>query len=443
MSDARSIAAVTATLRLLLGQPVRTLIGGIDDLVVTTQPLDLARKGSERKPAQINLFLYQSVVSAAWRNMDMPRQVRPGETGLPALALNLHYLVTAYGRDDNDNLDEGASALVIGGAMSVLHDHPVLGRKEIEDALKASNLEAQFERIRITPLALTIDEMSKLWSACHTPYRFSAAYECTVVLIDSNRQGSAALPVLRRGQQDRGAAVVTGSGPSLREIVPPLHQPAARLGETVLLLGDGLRAGETKIRFSSLIPPLPELPPLPKPLPPPLVELAPGAADAQGAVGVLLPALADDEDALERWAPGSYTVSAIARPAGMPALQSDKLLRFALAPQVTLTPNSTTAANVNPGDVLTLTCRPRVRANQDVLIVFGDRPPLPYKTLDNPDPLSPTYKQTPTTLTFTVPAVPPGLYLVRLRVDGIDSIPVILDGAAPVPLFDPAQQVNI
>jgi hypothetical protein len=100
--------------------------------------------------AQLNLFLYQTVVNAAWRNLDMPRQVRPGEVA--PLALNLHYLVTAYGRGETDN--DGTSHRVLSGAMSVLHDHPVLGQSEIAASLPNNDLAEQFERLRITPLQL-------------------------------------------------------------------------------------------------------------------------------------------------------------------------------------------------------------------------------------------------------------------------------------------------
>ena len=47
--------------------------------------LDKARNGNNTAN-QLNLFLYQTMVNAAWRNMDMPRQVKPGETGQPPLA---------------------------------------------------------------------------------------------------------------------------------------------------------------------------------------------------------------------------------------------------------------------------------------------------------------------------------------------------------------------
>lgn len=438
MSNARALSAVTATLRHLLTSRVGALLS-LPALSVTTQPPDLTRKDQE-KPPQINLFLYQSVINAAWRNMDMPRQVRPGEQSPPALALNLHYLVTAYGDKDNDNLDASASHLLIGAAMSVLHDHPLLGREEINTALAASGLAEQVERIRITPIQLSLDELSKLWTTFQAPYRFSAAYECSVVLIDSNRSGAAALPVLRRGAQDQGVDAVTGGGPVLRALLPARGQGAGRLGEEIALTGEALGGADTRLRFTSLMAPPPRLSGDPAPLPPPLVELA-LVADG-GPLRVLLPELADDPNAWEDWAPGSYTVAAIARQAGQPARSGGAAVPFALAPKVVLSPNSSTVPNVSPGDLLTLSCTPRLRRHQSVQVVFDQRPFAP-QLIVYPDPLAPNYLQSPTTITFAMPASDPGLHLLRLRVDGIDSIPVILAGDPPLPLFDPAQQVNL
>ena len=73
MSDARAIAATTATLRTLLLRGVPLLDPTLSDLEVTAQPLDLARRGVTS--AQLNLFLYETVVNGAWRNMDVPYQV--------------------------------------------------------------------------------------------------------------------------------------------------------------------------------------------------------------------------------------------------------------------------------------------------------------------------------------------------------------------------------
>jgi hypothetical protein len=42
-----------------------------------------------------------------------------------------------------------------------------------------------------------------------------------------------------------------------------------------------------------------------------------------------------------------------------------------------------------------------------------------------------------------VPAVDAGVYTVRLRVDGVDSLPVTFAGGSQVPQFDPEQQVRV
>ena len=75
MSSTLAIAAATATLRNLLLTEVTLLDASLADLEVTTQPLDLARKGVSN--AQLNLFLYQTVLNGAWRNQPMPGRVRP------------------------------------------------------------------------------------------------------------------------------------------------------------------------------------------------------------------------------------------------------------------------------------------------------------------------------------------------------------------------------
>ena len=148
MSDSLSIAAVTSTLRALLASGVRNVLTNQDG--VTTRPLDRARTGGSNLK-QLNLYLYQTAVNAALRNQDFPSRTKPGETGHPPLALDLHYLVTAYGEGDEDLKGDGHQLL--GQAMLTLHDHAVLSREEIKNAQPQSNLHEQIERIRITPTA--------------------------------------------------------------------------------------------------------------------------------------------------------------------------------------------------------------------------------------------------------------------------------------------------
>lgn len=418
MSNALAISATTAALRNLLLTGVPVLDGDLADLEVTTQPPDVARKNVSK--AQLNLFLYQTVINGAWRNLDMPRQVRPGETGFPPLALNLHYLITAYGRGENDN--DALSHRVFGSAMSVLHDHPLLDPTELTVALPASDVAQQFERIRITPLAMSIDDISKLWTAFQSQYRLSTAYEVTVVLIDSQQPTRSAAPVLRRGEADRGVTAVAGGAPALAEIRFPRSQPAARLGDDITLLGSQLATADTAARFTSLR--------LADP-----IELTPTAGSQPGEIGLHLPSTAEDADVLNRWAPGFYTLGLVVRRPAIPPLTSNELA-FALAPQITVAP-----IHASTGTTLTVTCAPRIvwgaGVRQRVLLLFGDQQVEP-KTVSTPaDPSQPT------TLEIVVPDVEPGTYLVRLRVDGVDSIPVILTGSPPLPTFDPAQQVIV
>ena len=136
MSNSLAIAATTASVRNLLLRLIPMRDAELADLEVTTQPPDIARKGITK--SQANLFLYQTVVNGAWRNMDMPRQVRPGETGAPPLALNLHYLITTFGRGEADN--DVISHRVLGGAMSVLHDHMLLSPDDIRMAVADNDL---------------------------------------------------------------------------------------------------------------------------------------------------------------------------------------------------------------------------------------------------------------------------------------------------------------
>src|SRR5215203_4919992 len=177
--SALAIAATTATLRGVLDR-------AIDGVNVTVRPLDTARENTAGD--QVNLFLYQTLPDAAWRNRDIPGRVHPGETAQPPLPLTLYYLITTYGNEDSDL----RSHLLLGQAMSVLHDYPLLGADEIKNATEGApdlkdkaNLHQQIERIRITLQPLTFEEISKLWTTFQTHYRTSAAYQVSVVLIES------------------------------------------------------------------------------------------------------------------------------------------------------------------------------------------------------------------------------------------------------------------
>ena len=140
----------------------------------------------------------------------------------------------------------------------------------------------------------------------------------------------------------------------------------------------------------------------------------PAIGPSPGDLLVHLPSKVEDTSALSRWAPGFFTVALVQTKPGLPAMASNEVA-FALAPQITVSPASAPAGTVN----LTVTCEPRVVTGQRVLLVFGDRQAEPDSITNPGDPTQPT------SLAFTIPGVGAGSYVVRLRVDGVDSIPVV------------------
>jgi hypothetical protein len=412
MSNVLAIAATTRTLRNLLLAQMPALDAELSDLEVTLQPPDVARKGISK--AQLNLFLYQVVANAAWRNLDLPGQVRSGETAPPPLALNLHYVITAWGRGENDN--DAISHRVLAAAMSTLHDRGVLDGNDIRNALPDNDLAEQIERVRVTPLPQSVDELSKLWTAFQANYRTSAAYEAAVVLIDSQAAMRAPLPVLRRGAQDRGVIATASAAAVLDALTLPHAQVAVRLGEDIVLGGRQLGTQHAVARFSSLRLDAP-------------IDIAPQAGEA-GSLRVHLADPTEDTNAAARWAPGIYTVALLVQPPGLPPLLSNEL-PLVLAPRITLGSPAAAAGDF----ALNLTCTPRIRDGQRVFLLFGDRLLAPA-SLGNP---ADTHQ--PTALVFQLTGVAAGTYTVRLRVDGADSIPVDFSGS--VPAFAANQQVVV
>ena len=238
MSNPLAIAAVTSTLRNLLTSAALE-DPELLDVDVSTQPPGIARDGNDAN--QLNLFLYSTSVDTAFSNTPMPGQSKNGESSMPPLALVLKYLITAYGRN-NDDIN---GHRLMGRSMSALHDHPLLGRAEIETALPDADLHNQLERIRITHDVLSVDDMSKLWASFQSGYRLSTGYEVSVVLIESGRPSKTPLPVLTRGEDDRGVSAqgdLTPPFPAITEIIFPDQQVRALPGDTLRLNGQIGRA---------------------------------------------------------------------------------------------------------------------------------------------------------------------------------------------------------
>jgi hypothetical protein len=194
MSSALALASVTAIVKDLLENglasgAVTSKIGG--DATVSALSPDRIPSGADER-AQLNLFLYLVTPHQGLR-----ADARGSLRG--ALALDLHYLLTAYGAQDFQ------TEILLGHAIQLLHETPVLERDRIRETLKtishtrdrrvvgaaraalgASPLADEVERLKIEPTFLGTEEMSKLWSALQARYRPSATYRVSAVIMNGS-----------------------------------------------------------------------------------------------------------------------------------------------------------------------------------------------------------------------------------------------------------------
>ena len=423
MSNTLAIGTVTSALQQMLNNVATPLPGDpvtdpdLADAYCSARSLDIAREPTDKKN-QLNLFLYQLQPNAAFRNMNLPG-VHDGESGQQPLALTLSYILTAYGANDHDIL----AHRMLGRAMLMLHDHSTMTREQLRIALPGNDLWQQAERVRIKPLPLGPEEISKLWTGFGKPYRLSVGYEVTVVLIESVLPKISPLPVLSRGTpqppdfREPGVHVVSNLDlpyPTLDRFEGAAGRPAARIDEDLTLFGTNL--GGTPLTFHFAHPLLSS----------PNVITVSTPHDASK-VTIKIP-----NDPVG-WPAGLYTVTA-----DVPSdqLRITNALAIPLAPTIDAIVKGTSDPTLV---VLTITITPEVRLTttppvtllQTVSLIIGDRQVAPDAITN------------PTVFTFSVPDPPQGtpVYM-RMRIAGIDSL-LVADFTQSPPTFDPTQGVPL
>ncbi len=437
MSSPLAIAAVTAVLRDLLNNGLidHNITGSLGSNVdITAVPPDTIVVDPATARTQLNLFMHQVTPNAGWRNEGLPsRDGRGTRLTNPPLALDLHYLITAYGAA------ELHSEILLGYAMHLMHETPVLDRQAIRtalsggtvpgsilppafQALSAADLADQVEQIRITPMTMSTEEMSKLWSAMQAHYRPTAAYHVSVVLIEAQRATRSALPVLTRGPVDPGSGrergVMAGASlippyPMLTAIEPPNQQLAARLGDTLTLRGHNLEGSSMVARF--------EHPRLTSP-----IDISVGTNANGETVSIALP---NNPAAQIAWPPGAWDVTLLLQRAGETEVRSTNTQPLLLAPRLDI-PASTAVRGGSGAVTLTLAFTPQVRPGQKVSLNAGGHEALPSN-----------FTAQTGSLAFVFPELAAGQQWLRLRVDGADSL--LVNRALTPPQFDTTQRMSI
>jgi Pvc16 N-terminal domain/IPT/TIG domain len=404
MSNALAIASVTAVLKDLLnnGSIDRNLPGIVGgDVDVTAIPPDRVLAGNGNEPDRLNLFLYQVTPNQGWRNAALPARDADGNRLTnPPLALDLHYLLTAYGAA------EFHAEILLGYAMQVLHETPVLSRAAIRTALgtispvtgsvlppalrslSASDLAEQIEQIKISPQFLNPEEMSKLWlTFSQTHYRLSIAYQVSVVLIESLRSTKSPLPV-----RTRNLKVIPFVGLAIEQVLPAMITPGSKL----TIEGENLMSDGVRVSFGSTVV-------SPTTIADRQIEVnIPGGLRA----GINTVQILHDLD--------------FGTPTEPHRGFESNILPFVLRPQIvgaiTTAPNN--APDLPPGSIdVKFTVNPSIAPTQKVILLLNQRDGAAAYTFVAPQRNSDT-----NSLTVTIHGVKAGIYLVRLQVDGAESV---------------------
>ena len=440
MSSPLAIAAVTAVLKDLLNEGlINNDLSQVGSFSVSATPPDRITTG-DTEPNRLNWFLYQVTPNSGWRNEGLPSfAAQGGRLTNPPLALDLHYLLTAYGHADLN------AEILLGYAMELLHDTPVLTRAAIKRSLTPDNpfgvalipadgqgrtaidLADQIELIKIAPHYLTGDELSKLWTAMQARYRPTMAYQVSTVLIQGTRPARSALPVLKRGDADRGVRSQPDVGPPLPswptlqglEIVPadgPAPRASVELGDTLVLSGAMLDGDVVTAEFRHRLLAVPH-------------EIKSGAPSTPERTGIKLPSAVEGTAASD-WPAGSYSVALRIERAGTSPRRTNGI-GFDLAPR--LKPAPTVGVDAAGARKLTLQFAPEIWPGQRVDAFLGGDPVV-----------APSIAAKVATLTVPIDSVTHSdvPVPVRLRVDGVETL-VIRDRTVRPLQFDPQQSITL
>ena len=181
MSNYLAIATVTAIFSYIIERAIKRepKLSG-EARVILGRP-----KAPEPNLVGVNLYLYQVEPNADLRNQGLPTR--------NSTALNLNYLLTFYGKATSQEPER-----LMGSTIAEILKQPILTPEFIHQTIKhhekshkdsylvRSDLAQQIELVRLTPIFLDLEELSKLWTIFfQVTHDLSIAYQAAAVLLDS------------------------------------------------------------------------------------------------------------------------------------------------------------------------------------------------------------------------------------------------------------------
>ncbi|HEY9624551.1 MAG TPA: DUF4255 domain-containing protein [Crinalium sp.] len=405
MSNYLAIATVTATLQRSLQATVQVDVEGAR--VTTVRPDSL---GGGSPETGVNLYLYNASPNPAWRNADLRTRFSEGQIAKrPQAALDLYYLLSCYG-----NEIELEPQRLLGSVIRTLHARAYLTRDMILDTvsdpayefLANSNLADQVESVKLMPMNISTEELSSIWSVFfQTPHAISIVYHASVILIESDDIPQRALPV-----RDRHFLIAPNQ-PVIDRVLAVERQQVITVNNTLLIRGQRLDSRDAQVRIGQ-------------------AKVTPPKINASE---IVIP-LADIPRELLR--AGVQSVQVIhPKVQGNPPVRhrglESNVAAFVLRPiviEVQLTNLEEDDSDARSADIVVTT---------DLTIGRGQRVILHLNERSLETPASYSFESSPCaadthTVSISVSDVKPGDYLVRLQIDGAESL-LEVDTAADSP----------
>lgn len=380
MSSVLNIAAVSETLRKWLHEK---LIAQDDSFSA-----QLGRPDQLTDDASVvNIFLFETTRNTGYSQIDLPtRSSGGGLTSKPVTAVDLHYLVSFSSKSDQQ------SQIMMALVVRAVHAHGGLSREKLESvipeegagdnaALAKATVHEQNECIRLNLRQIGVDEMSKLWGMFpNKPYVLSIGVTATTVILEADHRPESVLPV-----QEFDVIAVPRTEPRIDSVSAVDRRPRiVYAGDKLIVLGNQITGEGVELKTDNDN------------------TLSPEANDASPTGFVWT--LPENEPAGFR-----SLIAKKPRKDRSGRKITSSAFPFVLRPQL---PGSSVSVEENK---LIMSVVPKVQAGQKAVVILN-------KSVDSSSYLTLEPKVEDDKLTADLMGVAAAKYLIRVRVDGAESL---------------------